>query len=176
MMFTRNGGFTSIDLAITLGIVGLVLALGVQRVNSSVWQLDSAGQLVVQRVRAARTLAALRQHDVIVTFDIGARTIVTHEDANNDGVVDDAERVTRQGLEGKIQFTRGAAPAFAGFADGAVSFDDNSLTFKRNGSASEEGAVYISRPAMEKARVIVISRATGYAEMHRYNGSNWRSD
>jgi len=160
----------------TLTLMGLVLAVGMQRVDSSTWKLDSAGQAIVQSARAARALAVLRQHDVIVSFDIEALAIVVHEDVNGDGQIDDSERVRRQALEGKVEFTRGSAPAYAGFTDGPVTFGSGSVTFRRNGSASEEGAVYVGRPGLDRARVVVISRATGYAEMLRYNGSTWLSD
>jgi prepilin-type N-terminal cleavage/methylation domain-containing protein len=172
----RDSGFTMMEVTLTLALMGIVLAMGVRRVDTSAWKLDAAGQQVVQRVRAARALAVLRQHDVVVNFDIENGAIVVHEDVDGDGEIGDDERVTRRGLEGKNEFTLGGATAFAGFEGGAVTFSDASVTFKRNGSASEEGAVYVSRPGLEKARVIVISRATGYSVMHRYNGSRWISE
>jgi Tfp pilus assembly protein FimT len=169
-------GFTSFELVVTLALIGLVLALGVTRIDSSTWRLDSAGQDVVQHVRAARALAVLRQHDVVVIFDVEASAIVVHEDANRDGAIDAGERVRRQPLEGNVHFTRSAGPHFAGFTAGPVTFRNSSVTFRRNGSASEEGAIYLGRRGIEKARVVVIRRATGYAEMFRYNGSGWLSE
>jgi Tfp pilus assembly protein FimT len=169
-----NRGFTAVEISVTLATIGVVVALGVQRVDSSAWRLDAAAQEVVQRVRAARSLAVLRQHNVVVTFDIDSRAMIVHEDANSDGVVDEGERVRRETLDGKAEFMRAAAP-FADFTGGPVTFDDNSVTFMRNGSASQEGAVYVGRPNVAKARVVIISRATGYSEMQRYNGSTWIS-
>ncbi len=164
------------EIAVTLTMIGLVLALGLVRVDSLAWDLDTAGQQVVQRLRAARAVAVLRQHDVVVIFDVEERGIVVHEDADNDGVIDDGERVMRHGLEGGADFSPGSAPAFAGFTDGAVTFEANTVTFLRNGSASQEGAVYVSRPNGDKARIVVVNRATGYADMYRYNGSTWLSE
>lgn len=169
-------GFTSFELVLTLALIGLVLALGVTRIDSSTWRLDSAGQDIVQHVRAARALAVLRQHDVVVVFDVEASAIVVHEDANSDGIIDEGERVRRRPLEGNVQFTRSTAPPFAGFTESPVTFKSSSVTFRRNGSASEEGAIYLGRRGIEKARVVVIHRATGYAQMFPYNGSGWLSD
>lgn len=175
LSFARRG-FTSFEVVLTLTLIGLVLALGVTRTDSSTWRLDSAGQGIVQHVRAARALAVFRQHDVVVIFDVESSAIVVHEDANSDGIIDQRERVRRRPLEGNVQFTRGSAPPFAGFTEGPVTFRSSKVTFRRNGSASEEGAVYVGRSGSEKARVVVIRRATGYAEMFRYNGSSWLSD
>ena len=172
----RDSGFSMLEVTVTLAVMGIVLAMGLSRVDTSAWRLDTAGQQVVQRVRAARALAVLRQHDVVVSFDVATRAIVVHEDANGDGEIGDDERVTRQGLEGKVRFELGGATPFADYEGGAVTFSDGAVTFKRNGSASQEGAVYVSQPGLEKARVVVICRATGQAEMHRYNGSRWISE
>ena len=169
----RTAGFTSIELSVTVALVGMVLALGARRVDSSAWKLDTAGQEVVQRVRAARALAVLRQHDMVVSFDINARQIIVHEDLNSDGVMDGGERVIRYTLDGKAQFVLGEAPAYAGYSGGPITFTDNTVTFTRNGSASEEGAIYVSRPGLSRARGVVVSRATGFAEMNRYNGTDW---
>lgn len=164
------------DVAITLGLIGLMVAMGVSRVESSAWRLDEAGQEVVQRVRAARALAVLKQNDVLVSFDVDDDAVVVHEDSNGNGSVDSGERVLRYPLSGQMQFSRGSAPAYGGFDAGPVTFTDNKITIERNGSASEEGAVYVSRPGTYKARAVVVNRATGYAQMHRYNGSNWISN
>jgi prepilin-type N-terminal cleavage/methylation domain-containing protein len=172
----RASGFTLLEVCVTLALVGFVLAMGVRRVDTAAWKLDAAGHQIVQHVRAARTLAVLRQHDVIVSFDIGNRTIVVHEDEDGDGEIGDDERVRRVGLEGQNEFTLGDASEYAGYTAGPVTFSDASVTFTRNGSASEEGAVYVGRPSLDKARIVVISRATGYAEMLRYNGSRWISE
>lgn len=172
----RKGGFTTIELSMTLVLTGVVLGLGLQRVDASSWRLDAAGQQVVQRVRAARALAVLKQHDVVLSLDVDGRALQLHEDANGNGVVDDGERVFREGLDGKSEFTNEGIAVFRGFENGPVTFEDNVVTFRRNGSASQEGAIYVSRPGSEKGRVIVVSRATGYAEMHRYNGTSWVSD
>lgn len=160
----------------TVALLGIVVTIGVQRVDISVWRLDSAAQAVVQRVRAARALAILRQHDVIVNFDINRATIVVHEDVNNDGQIGADERVRRYALESGMEFSIGAAPPYAGYAGGAVTFAGQAVTFHRNGSASQEGAVYVSKAGVRGARVVVIGRATGSADVHRFNGARWSAD
>ena len=172
----QNGGFTSVEIGVTLVLIGLTLAFGVARIDTSAWSLDAAAQEVSQRVTAARAMAVLKQHDVIVSFDVAMRAIAIHEDTNSDGVVDEDERLIRHVLDGRVEFQLGDASPFAGFTDGPVTFAGGSVTFLRNGAASEEGAVYVGRPDVEKVRAIVIQRATGYAEVHRYNGARWLDD
>ena len=169
----NRGGFSSVEIVIALTIIGLTFAMGVRRVDSSSWRLDAAGQQVVQHARAARALAVLKQHDVILTFDASMRQITIHEDENSDGSIDAGERLMRHGLDGNAEFSRGAAPAYGGFTSGPITLTDGSVTFLRNGSASEEGAIYVGRSGLDKARIVVISRATGHAEMLRYNGTDW---
>jgi hypothetical protein len=159
-------------MVIALTVIALTFAMGVRRVDSSSWRLDAAGQQVVQLARAARALAVLNQHDVILTFDAAKREMTIHEDVNSDGVADAGERFLRHGLDGNAEFVRGTAPAYGGFT-GSITFPEGSVTFLRNGSASDEGAIYVGRSGLEKARVVVISRATGHAEMLSYNGSDW---
>lgn len=169
-------GFTTVEITFTLVLLAVLVALGVGRVDSSTWQLDAAGLQVVQEARAARTLAVLKQHDVIVAFDVNARQISIHEDADGDGEQGEGERVIRHTLKGHAAFTPGEAPAYAGFSAGPITFDGGSVTFRRNGSASQEGVVYVGRAGLTVARAVVIGRATGFAEMIRYDGTNWSSN
>ncbi len=175
----RHGGvlgFSTAELTVSLVLMGIALAVGVQRVDSTVWKLDAAARDVAQRARMARALAVLKQHNVILTFDAQDRVVILHEDSNNDGQVSSDERLTRYYLEKGISFTLGSAPAYADYGDDPITFYDASVTFLRNGSASEEGAVYIAKQSGYKARAVVIARATGYTQMRRYNGSGWNTD
>lgn len=169
----RNGGFTSVEIGVTLVLIGLTLAFGVARIDTSSWSLDAAAQEVSQRVTAARAMAVLRQHDVIVDFDVATRAMAIHEDTDSDGMVDEDERLIRYVLDGRVEFLLGDASPLAGFTSAPITFAGGSVTFLRNGSASEEGAVYVGRPDVGKVRAIVIRRATGYAEVHLYNGARW---
>lgn len=166
-------GFTIVELTVTLALLGVVIVIGVQRLDSSSWRLDSAAQEVVQTVRAARSVAVLKQHDVVVTLDVGQRRIIVHEDANNNGTVEDGERVRSEVLDGNAEFLLEGVPPYGEFSSGPVTFSNQTVTFLRNGSASQEGAVYISEPSIAKARVVVVRRATGYTELLRFNGESW---
>lgn len=172
--WSAEAGFTMVDVAMTLALLGVVLSFGMTVVDTSVWRLDASASQVSQRTRVARSLAVLRQHDVIVTFDQAKRALFVHEDANNNGTQEDGERVVRYALEGGIRFTRGSAPAYGGYTSGAITFTGNKVTFRRNGSASEEGAIYVGRGSDDdRPKVVVLHRSTGYTETLKYDGSRW---
>lgn len=169
-----EAGFTMVDVVVTLAMFGIILGFGITVVDTSVWKLDASASQVAQRARVARSLAVLRQHDVVVTFDETKRALFVHEDANNNGTQDDGERVVRYALESGIRFTRGSAPAYGGYTSGAITFSGGVVTFRRNGSASEEGAIYIGRGSDDdRPKVVVLHRSTGYTETLKYDGSGW---
>jgi Tfp pilus assembly protein FimT len=169
----QDAGMTAVELVLVLALLGTMLGFAMAKVDVSPWRLNAAATQVNQRLRAARTLAILRQHDVIATFDASHRAIVIHEDANNDGVRDPDERAISHALESGTQFGRGTAPPIAGYSP-PISFSEGRITFRRNGSASEEGAVYVARgPDDEHPLVLLVRRATGYTESLKYDGSTW---
>ncbi len=171
-----QGGFSTIELTVSVALIGITLAVGVQRIDSTVWRLDASARDVSQRLRAARAMAVLKQHDVIVTFDSDGGRLILHIDPNNDGIVDAEERVTSFYLEKGISFSLGTAPAYDDFIEGPIAFEGDKVMFRRNGAASQEGAVYLAGPTGEKVRAVVLSRATGYTETFRYGAEGWRSD
>ncbi len=169
-----RSGLSTVELSVTVALLGMALSLGMQRIDSTSWKLDAASRDVAQRARTARALAVLKQHNMVLSIDMGETAVVLHEDENNDGIVNGDERVTRYHLDKGIYFTRGTAPAFEGYTEDAYSFDSGVLTFRRNGSASEEGVLYIARRNGKRARAVVVSRATGYTEIKRNNGAGWQ--
>lgn len=165
-----------VEVLTSVALLGVALSLGVSRIDSSVWRVDSAAAEVSTRARSARALAVLRQHNVRVTFDVDEGRIVIHEDANSDGAVGQYERVFGYRLDDQVELSRGLAAPYAGFASGPVTFINNTVTFLRNGSASEEGAVYVASANGLKVRAVVIARPTGYTDVIRFDGSGWIVD
>lgn len=168
-----RSGFSIVDMAVTVVLLGVLLSISMATFDNSAYRLDASLSQVIHRSRVARSLAVLRQHDVVVDFDQAEPAVVVHEDADNDGVRDPDERVIRYPLEDGTRYTRGSSPPLGGFSDPAVSFTDGRVIFRRDGSCSEEGAVYVGREAEANARAVVFSRATGYTRIFRFTGSNW---
>ena len=112
------------------------------------------------------------------------RKMRIHEDRNNDNVIDVGERVTYTILPDGITFGRGAAPARPmGGAD--VTFTKTQgglpvLIFRRDGTASEAGGVYITTLdglAVGRAadvRSVEVTRAIGHPIWFSYATGVWK--
>lgn len=185
--FSNAAGYTLSEILIILVLVGILSAIAGPRLGIDHFRTDSAMQSVGSTMLLAQRLAVSRQHDVVVAFDEAANQIRVHEDANNNGIVDEGESVRFVGLQEGAVFGRGGALPFrlgsdmfsstihfSGVQDGLPS-----VTFKRNGSASEQGGFYLTSPRAagsdrypSATRLVIVERATGRASWYRY-GSRW---
>lgn len=167
-----------------MAVLAIVLGIVVPRIDVTDSRLRAATQEVSVTLLKAQRTAMTRQHDVVLAFDVSNRRIRVHEDSNNNGVIDEGERVTYVAFDEDIAFSLGGAPA-RDFGDDALGFtqeqdDLPALTYHRNGSASESTGFYFTsrrsavagiRPS--DTRAVEITRATGRASWYRYDGSDW---
>jgi hypothetical protein len=132
----------------------------------------------------AQRQAISRQADTRVAFDVANSEIRIHEDANNDNVIDLAERVSVRSLPEGVTFGRSTAAA-RGMGPAAVNFTRTQgvlpiVIFRRDGSASENGGVYVTTVAglslgrAADVRAVEISRATGRASWFSYATGAWK--
>lgn len=180
-----RGGYSLVEVMTVLVVMGILAAIAAPRLDVARYRADSAMQAVGSGLLVAQRAAVVKQHDVVVSFDTGARLVRTHEDADNDGRIDAGELVRVQPLDEGVAFGRGGAPAFR-IGDGPVSFTRAqagrpAVTFHRNGSASEEGGVYLTSARAARggahptdARVVVVDRATGRPSWFNYTGPTWK--
>lgn len=175
-------GFTLVEVLLVLGIVGIVMTIAAPALSPDRWRSDGAVQSVAIAMNAAQRTAVLRQHDVVMTFDLDADVIQVHHDADNDGVVDTGEDTRLVDMPETIGFANSGAPDLsqgAGPITWASGSGDPTLTFYRNGSASSEGAVYLSPVRGRKAstatsaRAVSIERATGVVRCWTYRNGSW---
>lgn len=179
-------GFTLVELLITMSIMGLVVAIVMPRIDLARYQVEGTMQSVGTLMLAAQRLAVTRQHDVVARFDLTNNTIRLLQDKNNDGVIASTEHVQTVYLGDKVVFGRGFAPARA-IGNGPVTFTQivagqPSVTFHRNGSASEEGGFYLTSQRAASGyssgqgdtRAIEIERGTGRTRWFRYVNSAWK--
>jgi prepilin-type N-terminal cleavage/methylation domain-containing protein len=182
---TNQRAFTLIEMVIVLTVLGLLAVIAVPRIDLGRFQANSAMQGTGSTILMAQRMAVTKQHDVIVLFDVNSQALLVHEDANNDGAVDAAERERRYPLGDKVLFGRGGAPLHSIGANDImftkVVRGMPAVTFRRNGSASEAGGFYMTtRRAVNSGgiatdgRVIEIERATGRASWYRYVNSEWK--
>lgn len=180
-------GVTLVELLIVMTVIGIMAGIAAPFIDVTDYRTRAAIRELGSTFLAAQRLAVTRQHHVIVAFDVDNNRIRIHEDANNDGRIDEGELVRFVELAEGIVFGRGGAPARP-MGSGPVVFNGRqdglpSVTFQRNGAASEAGGFYVTstRDARtgsyaKDARAIEIERSTGRAMWFRYTPSGWQRE
>jgi prepilin-type N-terminal cleavage/methylation domain-containing protein len=179
-----RAGFTLLELIVILALVGIIVTIAVPRIDVARFQLDAAVQEVLSKVAVSRGQALLRQHDIVLTFDEPGDRFYVLYDADNSGSTTSGELRAMVQLPDRVKFGRGGAPAISGMTD-AVPFTKVSeslpaLRFHRNGSASEEGIVYLtsgraagSTGFPQDTRALKVERATGSVRCLSYRTLAW---
>lgn len=178
-------GFSLVELAVVIVVAAIVAGIAIPVVNVSRFRTDTAVLELSSTLQAAQRTAVLRGHSVVAAFDLPAGRIRIHMDENNDNLVQSAESLRFLQLTEGVVFGRGGASVLD-LGEGPVSLTRTqdgmpALTFRRNGSASEEGVVYLTsgRSAAtgafpDEARAIEVSRATGRISCLRFSSGEWR--
>lgn len=168
---------------LVLTLVGVGSAVALWKLDIGQYQTLGDMQAVGSALIAAQREAVAHQCDVIVTFDTTARVVHIIVDANNNGVQDPGEHETAYALGDRVRFSMGATPP-GEIGAGPITFVQTtngmpSVTFFRNGAASQAGGLYITsvREALSndpqyeaQTRMIEVQRATGHADWWHYDG------
>jgi len=180
----RTAGFTLIEILLVLAVVGILVSVAMPRINLDRFRIDSGVHTVASAIAASRSQAILQQHDMVLIFDEANREFRVLTDANNNGVADSGESLRTVDLEDGVTYGRGGAKKLTS-DDGNVTFELKigglpALRFHRNGSASEEGVIYITsmRAAQgssfpEDTRALKIERSTGRVTCYTYRTLSW---
>jgi prepilin-type N-terminal cleavage/methylation domain-containing protein len=178
-----GAGFTLIEMLMVVVLMAMVASFAIPKLNFSGYRVNGAVRGVTALLARAERMAVTDQYNVNVLFDVTNNAIKIHEDANNDNVIQNDERVRSYPLGEGIVFGKGDAPTRL-YTPAPISFTRQmgalaEIIFRRDGSASENGGFYIttttalnsSRP--QDARSIEITRATGRVEWYQYSGAQW---
>ena len=176
-------GISMAELLAVLGIVGLTTAIVAPKIDLPHFGIEAGMRGIGTTLMAAQRDAVAAQHDVIVSFDSAGRALRIHWDADNDDTEDAGERIRVVGLDDGVTFGRPTGVSARTFGGAAINFallnGRPAVIFRRNGSASESGGLYLTsiralRPGAgrpDDTRAIEFERATGRAEWFRYRGS-----
>lgn len=175
----RSRGFTLAETMVVLVVTAMMVTLAIPRVDTTRYKADAIAQIVRTQLQNASRNAITRQHDVIVSFDTVAQQMITTFDANNNGTIDNGERVSYRGLDTGILF---ADPSVRGVSGAAITSPISgatigivnglqSLTFHRDGSVSSDAEIYVSIAARgpKMYRGLVMTQATGRVDWYRLN-------
>jgi len=183
---SNRSAVTLIELLMVVTIIGVVIGIGVWKIDVARYQINGDQQVVGTALIAAQREAIAKQHNMIVVFDDANSAMRIVSDSNNNGQADANENVRTIMLGDRVRYGLGTATAMS-WGSSAISFTTLEggsglpcVIFYRNGSASESRGVYLSStraqsdPAFVRdIRAIHVERATGRAEWWHYDGSTW---
>jgi prepilin-type N-terminal cleavage/methylation domain-containing protein len=181
--FDRQG-FSLVEALTVIVVVGIMAGMALPRSNVATYKANSAAQVVATTLNYAQRQAISRQADTRVAFDIANNEMRIHEDSTNDNVINFNERVTVTALPEGVVFARGTALARP-MGSNAINFTKTQgllpiVIFRRDGSASENGGVYIttvdglSVGRTSDVRAVEVSRATGRAAWFSFATGAWK--
>ncbi len=183
-MKATTRGFTLIETLIVVVIVGIIAAIAMPRIQVSRYQANAGARAVTGTLSYAQRMAISQQANINVSFDAARRGMRVHEDRDNDLLMDAGERVTFTPLAEGMTFGRGAAAARA-FGGANIQLTRTQaglpvLIFRRDGTASEEGGMYITTiqglaaGRVTDVRAVDFTRATGRATWFSYATGAWK--
>jgi type II secretory pathway pseudopilin PulG len=175
------------ELVIVLGIVSVVSAMGLPKLDLSRYRADAAAQQVRSVFQTAQRTSLTRQYDVIVSVDTVQGGLRIAEDVNNNGSIEVSEwkfwRPVGQGNRFAVP-PKGISSATVtkSVVGPQLSTVDllPSVIFHRNGSASSDAEIYVLSSYRNRMdyRAITVTRATGRSESFRLGGTgtsaSWR--
>jgi hypothetical protein len=162
-------------------MLGALTAIAIPLIDVARSRLDAGvAELATELISAQRT-AVLKGHDVVVAVDPDGGFFRVHQDANNDGVIQAGEQIRLVHLGDGVVFGRTGAPKLSD-SEQAVTFTKKQgsiprVTFHRNGSASEQGYIYLTgyggAALAKNCRAIEVVRATAKVAMWSYRSGSW---
>src|SRR5581483_620710 len=98
-LLSAQRGMSLIELLVTVGILSIMIAVAVPRLNSSVLNLPVAEQNLIGDIRLARAYATTRGVHYRVSINATSYTVERLQDADGDGVWEPDSRFPAQTVE-----------------------------------------------------------------------------
>ena len=174
-------GFTLVEVIYVVILLGILAGFAAPFIDVSKFRMNSAVVEVATELMAAQRYAVLRGHDVVVAFDEENKWMRIHLDANNDGKVQEGENTRAAQLGDGVSFGRASGPTLTPATQNVTFIQTQeqfpSLTFHRNGSASEAGIIYLTfnKASLTKSnRAVQVIRSTAKVKCWSYGTENWQ--
>lgn len=174
-------GFTLVELLYVMVIVGILVSVAAPALDVNRFRMNSAVIELATELMAAQRSAILRGHDMVVAMDEDQNRLRIHTDANNDGMIQSTEAWKVLVLPEGVVFGLVDAPKLSQF-NPPFTFKKKqgtypAVTFHRNGSASEQGILYLTGigggAKAESARAIEVIRSTAKVKCWSYITGTW---
>jgi prepilin-type N-terminal cleavage/methylation domain-containing protein len=173
-------GFTTVEIAVVLVIIGLMAALVLPKVRVDNAAVDSAARALHLSMLAAQRDAVARAHNVLVVVDGSDHTLSVVWDANGNGVADAGERSRPVMLPNGVRFAAPPGVTPLPGDDAANMGATPTIVLQRNGAADRVHTIYITSTRSlggalpVEARAVRITRATGRPAWFAWTGADWR--
>lgn len=163
-------------------MISIIAAMAIPRLNYQRYRADAAMRTVKTILLSAERNAIMRQTNIVVAFDVVGRRMKILEDANNNCVYDNGERLSSRPIEEGAKFAMPGTPYPTTSPSGAVSGPNlctmqsyPSVQFLRDGAASTDADIYVTsaRGISSDFRMIRITQASGRAESFSFSGTKW---
>lgn len=177
-------GFTIIELAVVLIMVGIIAGMAMPRLNYQRYRAEAAARVTRAVLQSSQRQAIMRQTNILIVFDVPGRQMQIIEDANNNYQLDTGERIRIRPLEEGAQFVLPTVQVPGTSAPSTPISGPNlrtvagkpALAFLRDGASSTDANIYIcsARCAPENQRALILTQSSGRTESWRFNGSAWK--
>lgn len=167
-------GVTLIEMLVVVIMIGILAGIVASKLDWGRYRADSEARGLLAALSQAQRTAVSLQTDVRVTVDADGTRVQIHEDANNNASLDAGERVTFAALDNDYRIGRGSMAALPAPAEpGELA----ALVFRRDGTASRSGAMYLRPPLAgddcKYCRAVSIQRATGRTVSWSHATGSW---
>jgi prepilin-type N-terminal cleavage/methylation domain-containing protein len=170
---TSRAGITLTEMLIVVTMIGILAAITGSRLDWTRYRADSAARGLSAQLTAAQRTAVSLQNDVRISVPSSDRLRI-HEDVNNNGVEDSGERITHHVLDDGFRLGQFAMAPLPVPADPT---ELTSFVFRRDGTSSRGGSLYVSSPRDDPTckwcRAVSIARATGRAVSYSHARGTW---
>lgn len=171
----RPPGYTLVELLTACALLGVLGAVAYPRLDTARLDADGAAHEVRVALQLAQRLAITQQATVVVGIDSATRRLRLLEDLNGNARSDAGERITWRALPTHTAFATPPSRVAGGAAPGAIvqlaEVVDGlpSVVFRRDGSASAPGELYLTarRHGVREWRAVQLVQATGRVEWWR---------